>query len=81
MCALTHFLRPAIEAQLPKLIEDAFPGARNGIPSAERRAKLAKIDKQIAALEAERSDLADALRDAQKAIDAPASHDDVLNVG
>lgn len=73
MAALTHFLRPAIEAQLPKLIEESFPGSRNGLRSSERVAKLQKLDKAIAALEAERNEFASALGDAQKAIDTPAN--------
>jgi hypothetical protein len=80
VAALTHFLRPAIEAQLPKLIEESFPGARKGTRSSERRSKLEKIDRQIAALEAERGEWTDALKDAQKAIDTPANthhNDDV----
>lgn len=71
--AVTHFLRPAIEAALPKLIEESFPGSRNGMKGSDRRAKLERLDKAIAALEAERASLADALKDAQKAIDAPAN--------
>jgi hypothetical protein len=73
IAAITHFLRPVIEAQLPKLIEESFPGARKGMRSSERRARLEKLDKQIAALDAERAELVGALRDAQKAIDTPAN--------
>jgi hypothetical protein len=73
LAALTHFLRPAIEAQLPKLIEEAFPGSRKGLRSSERLAKLQKLDGQIKALEGERSHLVGLVRDAQKAIDTPAN--------
>jgi hypothetical protein len=73
ICAVTHFLRPAIEKELPALIEQALPGARKGLRSSERRAKLEKLDKAIATLEAERNELVGALRDAQKAIDTPAN--------
>ena len=70
--AVTHFLRPAIERELPALVEQCFPGAKNGTRSSERRAKLAAIDTKIAALEAEREQLVAGIRQAQKAIDAPA---------
>jgi hypothetical protein len=73
VAALTHFLKPAIAAQLPKLIEEAFPGSRKGLRSSERVAKLAKLDGQIGALEAERAAYANGLRDAQRAIDVPAN--------
>jgi hypothetical protein len=73
IAAVTHFLRPAIEKELPALIEQAFPGSRKGMRSSERVAKLAKLDRQIATLEAERNEYVVALRDAQKAIDTPAN--------
>jgi hypothetical protein len=70
ICAVTHFLRPVIEAQLPKLIEECFPGSRKGMRSSER---VAKLDKAIGALEAERNEYVAELREVQKAIDPPAN--------
>jgi hypothetical protein len=73
LAAVTYFLRPAIEAALPKLIEESFPGSRKGLRSVERKAKLQKLDGQIAALETERNELAAEIKDAHRALETPAN--------
>jgi hypothetical protein len=71
--AVTHFLRPAIEAALPKLIADAYPQSKGGMRSDERRAKLARIDAQLDTMRRERAELAAEIEDAARAIKAPAA--------
>lgn len=63
--ALTHFLKPAIEKELPKLIEQCFPSARKGMRWEERSAKLEKLRAEIEQLEADRDELARQLSEAQ----------------
>jgi hypothetical protein len=66
LLALTHFLSPLIEAQLPTLVAKHFPDAAKGIKSADRADKLSKVRADIASLEAQRQDLIDQLEDARR---------------
>lgn len=51
IATLTVLLRPAIEAQIPHLVETYFPAANGRMTAAERLKKIADIDAQIAECE------------------------------
>ncbi len=71
MCMLLHVLRPAIEPQLRALVEECFGDAcKGGMPSSERNTKLAKVGEKIAALEAQRKVVQQAVQEAVRHLDA-----------
>jgi len=66
LLALTHFLMPTIEAQLPAFVAKHFPQADKGIRSADRTAKLAAIDRELQTLTKQRADLVSQLEEARR---------------
>lgn len=54
LAAIAYFLRPAIEAQNPVLVEKLLPSAKKGLRQAERETRIAKLEAEIANLRAER---------------------------
>lgn len=72
MDALTFFLSAAIRQTIADHIDEWFPAAKNGTKAADRAAQLQKIDKQTAALQKQRAELADEIEGARQALTAPA---------
>ena len=68
LAAVTTFLRPAIEAELPKLIARAFPSANSGMRAADRAAKLAKIDREAEELTAQLNEIISAIDETRTTI-------------
>jgi hypothetical protein len=68
--AITHFLRPAIEKDLPRLIAKMFPAARKGMRNADRREKLEKLRAEINQLTREREQLVKELDEARGQVNA-----------
>jgi hypothetical protein len=67
LAMLTHLLRPVIEPQLRKLVADACGSAFDGgLRASDRVAKLAKVEKRIADLEAQRREWVEGLEEARR---------------
>jgi hypothetical protein len=66
--ALTFYLRDAMLAEVPRLVDKFFPDSARGISAADRAAALAKVDKDIADLEAELTELDQALDQARRVV-------------
>jgi hypothetical protein len=64
---LTAVLRPQIESYVRKMV-DAMPDETfaGGMPSAERNAKLARVNDKISGLEAQRAELVAGIQEAQR---------------
>jgi hypothetical protein len=65
--AIVFFLRPAIEEQLPALIDRCFPSASKGVKHADRCKRLAANAMELEDLERQRDELRDTLAQAGQA--------------
>lgn len=57
IAAVNYFLRRNMADDLPQLIDELCPQARNGVKEADRALKLAAIDEKLSALQRKRDDL------------------------
>lgn len=68
--ALHALLAPQLKEILPKLIDRTFQFQANAMPSTERMKKLAAVEKEIAALEAQRESLIGELEETKRQVDS-----------
>ncbi|WP_010545604.1 hypothetical protein [Sphingomonas elodea] len=65
---LTYFLRHRIALELPKLIDELCPAARDGIRGADRAFKIRQIEEELRELRAERERISTDLQAARSAV-------------